>query len=1129
MRNHFRNLSEFVDIPVFLALWGILITSFVMPCRLQAQAVGKISGTIADPTGAVIPDAKITATELGTGLVRSTITGGSGTYVIPALPVGTYTVTAGASGFKSGNSQVALDVNQEREVDFTLSLAESTIKVEVSAAAPLLTTTNPTLGGLVTGQQVATLPLNGRDITNLIFLQPGVNYEVNSMWYGMGYYSSNGNRGQTGSSYLDGIDSTDAEGGGVLLANFNLDAVEEFKVLSNSYSAEFGRGAGSLVQLVSKSGSNEFHGSLFEFLRNSALDSRSFFSKSVPPFKRNEFGGTLGGPVSIPGLYEGKDRTFFFVQYAGFRQRYGSTILMPVPTAQERKGIVDIVGTGGQSDQLLVPLNPVAQEVLNRYPLPNMPTGAYGPRTFNFQYSVPENHDQWSSRIDHHFSNKDSIFGRFTYSNNVLPVINPSAAIIDPLFSNRTANDQRNFGLNETHIISPTSLNTLRLGLQSTYWLKGGSTDTPQTRFGGGSYATWGSDTANTRTLADTYLINEGINWKKGRHSISTGLEFRILRTRESGASVGGLNGSFTFNQGTPLPVAIPSASGSNDLAAEAASPSSIISFMVGSPAYYVRSLSFPGFGPPGGGFGNFGMRRKDINAWFQDDLKLTRNLTLNLGLRYEYDGVPRESNDRLAGIVDDPNFEGGKPFRQLVLNPQPMFFPDYGGWGPRFGFAYKLGSKTVLRGGYGIFTNLIPNVFGDQQGYGFPFAAYGTSLNPAYSITPLPVTGTPVITDLQGNPLPPGGDTKRVPPNTPVDLLPVQAFFGGPLSVNFNSMRLRNGYTMDGNLALQRELPGDVVLQVAYVSNNAAKLYGSEWPNAYTGAEPQFTPYTSATPGLGQFQLMDNHAHSTYNALQVEGRKVSSRHGTQFQVSYTWSKAIDNATTVFNAPGANSAAVQNDPTCWACEKSVSGFDFPHTLTLNFTYTPPLDKWNALSFLPRRAKAGWQIASIVRAQSGFPFTVTSPFGTKEFGTDTYYGWGGYTRPDLVQRPGLRSGGDPVNQFFSDDAIADGINLGGKYFAVPLDLVNGVELQDHPGNLGRNTFRSQSFSNFDFSLLKDTRVKERVLIQFRCEFFNLFNQHAFSMPGQSLGSSGYGISSSTVLPERQIQFGLRLVF
>jgi len=1123
-----------------LALCTLLALGILLPTAVWAQSVGEIVGSVSDPSGAVIPNAKVTAIQQGTALTRTAISGSSGTYTIPNLPVGSYDVKAEAGGFKQATTTgITLDVAQHREVNFTLALAGTTQSVEVNAAPPLLNTTSATIGGLVNSQQVSTLPLNGRDITNLVMMQPGVNTEVDSSIAFASQFSSNGNRITTNSSFMDNMDTSDNELGGAQFSNFNLDAIAEFKILQNNYSAEYGRGAGAIVQLVSKSGSNQFHGSLFEFVRNSAFDSRNFFNNGpgsagdVPPFRRNEFGGTFGGPIK-------KDRTFFFGQYAGFRQRRGSPLEISVPTAEERQGIVNIPGT---DDHWTVPLNSVAQDVASRYPLPNQPTGEYGPRTLATTYMVPIDRDQWSTRIDQRISDKDTLFGRFTWANNHEPVTDPAAAVMSQSFSFGQRNDQRNFGLTETHVFSPTLLNTLRLGwtLTSEY-LGEGSTQFTQTTFNDGSIQSWGPDTGIWLLHPATFLYNDAVNWTKGRHSITTGFEFRRVQNNEYGTSVGGPQGYFSFGTGTDLPVAIPSASGENDLATGDASPSPLVSFLVGAPTYYQRTLAFPGFGPAGGGFAPFGVRRSHINGFFQDDIKAANRLTINLGLRYEYNTVPNEVAGRLAGIVNDPNFKGGSLYRQLVLNPQPMYYADYKGWGPRVGLAYKLRDKTVLRGGMAIFSNLPLTQTVDQQAFGFPFASTASRTNPPYSLTPLPVTGLPVLTDLQGNPLPPGGDTHKVPANTPVNMRAVADYFGGPVLVNYTDMNLHNGYTIAGNTTFEQQLPGDVVLNIAYVVNNAVRLYGSEWPNGYTGSLPQFMPYTEANPGLGEFQLTGNDAHSTYNSLQTMARKVSAQHGIQFQVSYTWSKAIDNSSTVFNGPSTVSASIQNDPNCWRCEKAVSGFDFTHRFVANFLYTLPFDKWNSLSSLPHRLTGGWQITSILQAQSGFPFTVNAPFGTAQYGIDTY-GGAPYARPDLIQKPTMRTGGGAEEQFFSTDVIGvnpDGSSKGGLgtgHFATPGAITvagNGTwkttgNPQDHPGNLGRNTYRTSPWSNFDFSLIKDTRITEGSTVQFRAEFFNLFNQHAFTAPGAVLGSSGFGIAGSTVAAERQIQFGLRFIF
>jgi hypothetical protein len=543
---------------------------------------------------------------------------------------------------------------------------------------------------------------------------------------------------------------------------------------------------------------------------------------------------------------------------------------------------------------------------------------------------------------------------------------------------------------------------------------------------------------------------------------------------------------------------------------------------MLGQPSSYGHSAALPGFGNPDGSPKPWRMRRFYISGWIQDDIQLSRKLTANLGFRYEYNSVPYELDNRFAAIVDDPTFGPPGVFRHTVLNPSPLYRPDYKGFGPRFGFAYRAAPKTVFRGGFAMFTNMPPNNFADQASFNFPFAAFSSRPNPPYSMTGL-TTSIPQLTDLNGNVLPPNNNTKQIPPNTPVLLAPEAVAFGGQIETNLTTVNLRNGYTLAGNFTIQQELPGAVALQVAYVANNAAKLYAASVPNGYTGAQPQYAPYAVADPGLGEFILLDNHGHSTYNALQATLRKVSASHGLTFQASYTYSKAIDNGSTVFDAlfgGVGNSAEMLNNPLCNKCEKGVSSFDFPQRFVANFQYQLPIEKAGVFHSVPSRVKAGWEISTIVSAQSGYPFTVTSPFGTTQFGTDTFYAYQP-TRPDLLQPVTYKSGNQP--QLFSDAVMLSP----GQYFATPTDS-SGL-LQTHPGNLHRNTFRTRHFSSTDFSLIKNTKITETTALEFRAEFFNLWNQHAFQVPPSVLGASGFGVANATVFAERQIQFAVRFLF
>ena len=1099
---------------------------------LFSQAVGNISGVVTDARQATIPNATITVLEKATGFSRAATTSQSGAYSLPRLPVGNYAATAEAPGFEKSTAEFRLDVEQSRQVDFTLAVAGVATSVDVSATAVQVNTTNGMVGGLVEGRQVSNLPLNGRDIQNLMLMQPGQVPENNSSFSFQINTAGNGNRGTTGSSYLDGMDASDNELGGGQFGNFNLDAVAEFRVLQNNYSAEYGRGSGTIVSIASKTGTNELHGSAFEFLRNDKLDARNFFAPAVAPFRRNEYGLTVGGPIIVPKVYNGKNKTFFFFQFAGFRQRLAVPAIFAVPTEDERNGLVTVTPDVGAPYQLRVPVLPEVANILNKYPLPNNPNGALGPRTFQSTGSQAIDRDQYSGRLDQRFSDKDSFFFRYSLATNVFPNRDTNLAIIDPGFSNDLRNNWINSGFSETHLFSPNLINEVRVsGMQSIEQTIPKRFDVTSVSFADDALANYGTDGGGFSLAPFTMSYRDSVAWVHGKHTMNFGGEYRTVHSSYFGSSIGGPNGVYSFAAGSTLPVAVPSLDGRHNLNPGDPSPSSLVSFMTGISQFYQRSVSYPGFGPPGGGFAPFSMRRSHWAGWFQDDFKITRNLTLNLGLRYEYNSVPFETGNRLAGIVDGPNFLPDKNvFGRMVLNPQPIYREDYKGFGPRIGAAWSMRPRTVLRGGFAIFTNMPLSQTADQQGFNFPFS--GTSAEPNLMFTPAPrPLSLPPIRDLSGNVVPGNGDSKSIPPNTPVDLTPYPG-----LLTNLTTTDYHNGYTISGNLTVEHEFGHDIVLQVGYVFNNAVSLYASQYPNGYVGADPSIAIYTAINPSLSEFQLTDNHGHSTYNSLQTVFRKSVPSAGLAFQLSYTYSKAIDNASTVYNGDSANSGVVPNDPTCWRCEKARASFDVPHRVVANFSYAVPFDKLGPS--LPKRLTQGWTFWGIATASSGFPFTVRTPFGSKRYGIDNY--GGGTVRPDLVSNPTLKEADQgPDEQFFSNEVIQDNARLiqavannqsfTGKFFSVPLDTLNGTTVQAHPGNLGRNTFRAAGYSNLDLSLAKDTRLFEQTLLQFRAEFFNILNQHVFSAPNRNLTSPGFGTATSTRFDPRQIQFGLRLVF
>jgi hypothetical protein len=1111
-----KNLKELMNTQTFkrvvfkIARYNCLFTLCLFALApfaaqpLWSQAVGTIVGTVTDPSGAVVVGAKVTATNAGTQLAKSVITGGSGDFAITNLGVGSYSLTAEAQGFSTSHLDgVTLDVSQTRSIDFKLVPGGQSDTAVVTSALPLINTSDASLAGLVSEQQVQTLPLNGRSIQNLVMLQPGMAQDNNgSMGWLSPQWISNGNRGETEVATLDGSDATDGEMGTIQFWNFNLDAIAEFKVQQANYSAEYGQGAGTITQMVSKSGTNSFHGSAFEFLRNGALDATNYFSTTGPaPFQRNEFGGTIGGPIL-------RNRTFFFGEYAGLRQRLGEPTTMNVPTAAERSGLVTVNGYTYQ-----VPLNPVAAGILTKFPSPNNPSGLYGANTYTEQFKQPLNVNQFSVRIDHHLSDKDFIFGRASYINNESSETDAVAAIEDPSFSATQMNNPRNYAVSETYLFSPSLVNLAIFTVNRQ--IEGSlppSQEYTQSTFVDGSLSNWGPDTFITKYVETYYDPSDKVSWTVGRHVLNMGIEFRYGQDNGFGVTSAGPNGQYAFNSNTALVAAIPSTDGGPALAVGSPSPSGLISMMEGTPITYARATTLPGFGPTGGGGTLWGLRQWHLSSYLQDDFRVTPRLTLNLGLRYEFASVPYEIRNRLGAVADRGDLTG-----HFILNPDPLISPQKVNFAPRLGFAYRAHPGTVLRGGFAIFTNSIPTVYPDQAAVNLPMASLSLLNNPTYSLTPLAVS-LPALTSTTGAVMPPNGNTRLIPANTPVNLAPIAAEIGS-IAGDWASQELNNGYTLTGNLTLEQQLPGDMALQMSYVTNNSSNLYNTGYPNSYNGAEAQYAPYTAVTPGMGEVQLFYNHGKFHYNSLQVQMRKVSPVHGLQYQATYTWSKNLTDADAVWSASGTNGAVSLNNPTCITCEYARASYDVGQRFIANFSYDVP----GGWGFVPHVLSHGWQTLGIFSAQTGFPFTVTEPYGTLQYGYDSLNGAG--ARPtSLLKNPTKNVSGVPL--FLSPDVV----NNPSDYFnSVTTTNAAGGTVQVTPGSLGRNTLTGPNWWNADFSLIKNTQLTEAIRMEFRSEFFNIFNHSTFNTPGSVIGSGSFGASTQTQTAERQIQFGVRFVF
>ncbi len=998
------------------------------------------------------------------------------------------------------------------------------------------------------------MPLNVRDFSKLLLLAAGTMTDANGAANFTQQFAVNGQRGVATVFAMDGFDTTDPEMGGATFSNFNVDAIQEVQGNSGVMPAEFGHGAASFTNVVSKSGVNLVHGSLFEFLRNAAFDARNYFDykdptgrRRIPPFVRNEFGFTNGGPVVIPGMYNGRNRTFYFGEYQGFRQVLGTTQVMPVPTAAERQGIDTTTFPG---DTLTVPVNAEILPVLNGYPLPNQPPGAFGDRTYATSSKVTTRTDQFSVRVDHQISDKASLVTRFSLNQVTGPLTNPDQTAIDPSFGVQFFDHQRNAGVRYTRMISPhltseTSLSYIR----STPFFPTVNHTQPGISFADGLYQAFYLPAGSIfGSYSNLYQFKQDMAWVRGSHAFKWGVEIRV--NRDSTIFGTNPNGIYEFGGGTAYsPVLIKSASGTHDILPGDPLPDSLTGLLTATPFSY-NITAAASITPVGDKFDEAGVRREAYNFYFQDAWKASAQLTVNYGLRYEVNSRIHEATKRTSG----PFFfgPGGKPApygdrtatQKMLINPQPPYDQDWNGWGPRLGLDYALGKNTVLHAG-GAITTMIPNLWQDNfltAAIPFAFAPYITAL-PGVAVpfhnTFVPVN-LPTAYNVQGQPIFATGRTQDVPANTEIDLPRFQrdldALTPGDqvqlLTIVGIAKNFGNGYVGTWTAGVDRDFK-DVKVSVAYVATAGIHLARVYNPNSYTGADPAHAPFTEfnaagqATGGFGQELLITSGSHSTYHSLQSSVTKNSPRAGLGLQASYTYSKSIDDTSAVlgglFGSAGTVLQTLPQDPWNPSAEKGPSTFDVTHVFSASVIQLLPLDRVGFLRPLGRTLTGGWQFLNITTLTTGSPFSVYS--GIQQTGA----GAGGTDRPDLVATPHFST-----SRAARDDYFGMGAN-NPSFFNIPINVPGGTG-PNHGrfGTLGRDTFRGPAYHDFDFALIKDTPFGHRGsgelgTLEFRAEFFNLFNIVNFGLPSNIVRGSGFGIISKTAGTSRQIQFSLKVIY
>ncbi len=1124
----------------------------VLTSAAVAFALASWRGVLRDDAGHPVPSATIKLTSISGGQPYTARTSASGEFVLTEMPAGDYQLAV-ESGGQSWSSAKPVALAEGAALTSTLQLSSQGPEVRVLPAA--IEVSGQASGGeLLSSGQVSSLPLNARDFSKLLLLAAGTMTDANGAANFTQQFAVNGQRGTATVFALDGFDTTDPEMGGATFSNFNVDAIQEVQASSGVMAPEFGHGAASDTNVVTKSGTNQVHGSFFEFARNAAFDARNYFDhksvadeRRIPPFVRNEFGFTNGGPVVLPGIYNGRDRTFYFGQYQGFRQVLGTTQVIPVPTAAERQGIDTETFPG---DTLTVPVNPAIVPVLDRYPLPNDPTGAYGERTYAASSKIYTRTDQFSVRIDHRISDKASLVTRFSLNQVTGPVTNPDQTAIDPSFGVQFFDHQRNAGVKYSrtlspHLISDTSISYIR----STPFFPAINHTQPALDFGDGLFQGFNTPGGSIfGSFSNLYQLKEDMSYVHSAHAFKWGVEIRA--NRDSTIFGTNPNGSYSFGGGTAYsPVLIPSASGTHDILPGDPLPDSLTGLLTATP-YSYGVIAAADVTPAGDKFDEAAVQREAYNFYFQDTWKARPNLTVNYGLRYEVNSRIHEGHNRtsLPKFVDangnDVPYWDHNAKQIFLYNPQPPYDQDWSGWGPRLSVDYAVTSHTVLHAG-GAITSLVPNLWQDNfVTGGIPLA---TSLfTSALPGVPLPFQNSVVPVNLPppyttaGALLFPHGDATHVAPNTEVDLQRYQddlrALTPGNqvqlLSVAGFAKNFRNGYIESYTAGIDHDF-GDVKFSAAYVATGGVHLSSVYYPNSYGGADPAFAPFTqydaagNAVSGFGPELVMTSRSHSTYHSLQTSVTKNSARAGLGLQASYTYSKSLDDTSAVLGGLFAGAGVVlqtgPQNPWDPGAEKGPSTFDATHSFTLSVIQLLPLERISFLRPLGRTLTRGWQLLNITTLTSGPPFTVYS--GVQQTGV----GVGGADRPDLVEQPQFSTSGPVREDYFGRGAD------NASFFSIPINVPGGTG-PNHGrfGTLGRNTFRGPGFKDFDFAVIKDTPFGRRGnaelgTIEFRAEFFNIFNLVDFGLPSNILRGSGFGIISKTSGPSRQIQFSLKLIY
>lgn len=1103
-------------------LWILALGLLFCTSSVFAQLpTATLLGTVTDPQGGVVVGATVRARNIDTGLSRSQTTGADGAYRFNALPVGNYELEVTSQGFKTERETgLTLLVTQEIVVNMGLQVGAASERIVVQEEAPLVETTNASLGSVVSQQQVADLPLNGRNYLDLTLLQTGVlniaSEQGTPGGIGGAEFVSNGATPRSNNFMLDGalvvngfgLNSASASG-----STLGADGIKELRVITNLFSAEYGLTMGSQTTMVSKSGTNQFHGDVFEYLRNSALDAENYFATGPKPsFQRNQFGGSFGGPIK-------KDKTFFYGVFEALRENLGLTSLQNGLPESGCRGPANATITVSECPQLApvssVTINPLIAPLLDPaiLPLPNLPGDAftYSPKQITREY-------YGQMRVDQTFSSADSFFARYTVDNTV----RSTPGNFPGLFQDFPGRSQF-VTLAENHIFSPALLDAFRASFSRSVLRSNatGSADFTKVLFvtgapytGGFSAPGWSDGVGLTQFLLQNVgTFSDDVFWNKGKHALKFGTLINLYDQPNDIEFV--TNGSISF--------------------------ASIADFLAGNTASYFLS-------PPLSN-DNRNFHYETYGFYAQDDWRVSSRLTLNLGLRYEFRTDIRESNGREFAFR---NFATDSPFNTAPAGTTkgPILQNDsLHNFSPRIGFAWDVfgNGKTAVRGGAGIFYDL------GNIGALISNDIFGT-----------PPTSFQTIGGFGGAPLQLPLDTipPIVNPNDPNSWIGV-----GLSTVDYHA---KQPHMYQYNLSVERQLPGNMVLSLSYVGSRGIHLWSvmegnpavpdqmvdSQNPSCGTSTAPvncataqprsnspgglswscaNGDPACRLNPNYGDYTLNTTAADSYYNSLQVGFQKRVS-HGLEFQSSYTYSKLLD--TGQGQIPSADATAADStNPYDAKFDKGPSEYDATHIWSFNSVYHfPSISK----SGFAGKLFSGWWTGSIVSLHTGFPFSAGLLASFQQSNDLNTYG--ALERPDFVTSSNLAAAqAQNSNAVVYDPktVISGGTGQGNS---LPYFNPNMFTLQA-PGTLGnvpRGLLRGPGFVNWDFSISKDTKLGllgEAGNIQFRAEFFNILNHPSFANPSGiiftdpsgAVSSATAGVIQNTANIHRQIQFGLRIDF